>query len=91
MAIDMSDLIGELRTARIACEGERHLPSVWNPWMAETFCVCGRQRWPRPVGAWRESPLYRDASRTEVIGWDVYFLHERNCPNEAAFSCDPHC
>lgn len=81
----MTAIIGVLRPERHAC-GEVHLPNCYNPHSDDTYCVCGKVRWPGRVGTWH--------SRKRADGWDTYFLHADHCPDrvmpdEYAIEADP--
>jgi hypothetical protein len=83
---EVTELIGELRPARLSCTKDEHYPGCYNPNSDDTYCVCGEQRWPGQVGTWH--------SRRAGDRWDVYFLHAHHCadrivPDEYALEADP--
>ena len=82
--------IGVKQTGRHACTDSLHLPNCYNPQLDLTACVCGRVWWRGQVGAWHSRQLrisngFTPGGRplSEVVGWDRYFLHAPECPDDA--------
>lgn len=84
-------MIGVLMSERLTC-GPDHLPGCYNPNSQDTYCICGEQRWQGQVGTWHSRMIRPqrapDAKRHEpepaITGWDTYFLHRLDCPENNA-------
>ncbi len=83
--------IGFLRPDRLTCaEAPHHLPGCHNPWVDETWCLCGEVRWPGNTGVWRCVERHRllpfdpprgigmasHGANQPVLspGWDTYWM-----------------
>ena len=52
--------IGTLRPDRLTCEeAGYHLPGCFNPWLDQTWCICGAEQWPGQTGEWHSVERFR--------------------------------
>ena len=72
----MTTLIGEFSTAAPEC-AEVHVPGCYNPWLDQTWCLCGDHQWIGSVPVLHARRLYEHAGRgAAFIGYDCYWTPE---------------